>query len=691
VFSSAPLTSAPLTSAPLTHLRSSHLRSSHLRSSHLRSSHLRFGSPEALCVATGGRRFLPPLVTPHTLLSPPLRVPRAPLWRLVEGGSFLPSSRLAPSSHLRFGFPEALCGDWWKEYVKLHAGMREESKLRHAQAQSQAQAQAHAQAQAGVAVAAAADATAPAAAAAAAPAAASAPPLSPLPLPSSSPSPPPFRFLTYEVLFGCGGLGDALIGLVAAFTVALLDGRALILNHPCLPQAFDPAHVDWRLTDDIPMEPSRKYTYVPPPDVGPAAAGGAGANPAGGGSAAAESERASTGGSGAGSDAGEEPPEAAVQAGEVIRVNLKNRDVDLQPLFSRLAPAANILLRWNRGVLTRLFLEAYNADREAYNADEGGEGAFSGGCQVGGGCGCAVGSGLLHPSILTPPYLPIIPSLSITFLPPPVPLSPVPIPGSSFRLPACLASRPKPEVWQLIRPFDQQLRGDRTVVIGLHIRFEDKAVWGEGGEGAPLSLSEERVREMVEEVKATLECAKRVQEWHVPSSLPVKWLLLCNSMQVKEAIRKQYPDKVVTTDFTPRHTNSHFPLAPSSHSPIPYYPFLPSCLLNPQVVTTDFTPRHANSMSGEETTLQPSPSTSSTSSPASPSSPSSPSPPFLELIAEWLLLASSHFFIIPNSGFSRTALLYSMHPTGSAFMPPDNCFPDVPVNLTWLGTTWSRI
>ncbi|CAI7824629.1 unnamed protein product, partial [Closterium sp. NIES-54] len=104
-------------------------------------------------------------------------------------------------------------------------------------------------------------------------------------------------------------------------------------------------------------------------------------------------------------------------------------------------------------------------------------------------------------------------------------------------------SRPKPEVWQLIRPFDQQLRGDRTVVIGLHIRFEDRAVWGEGGEGAPLSLSEERVREMVEEVRPTLECAKLVQEWHIPSSLPVKWLLLCNSMQVKHAIREKYPDK----------------------------------------------------------------------------------------------------------------------------------------------------
>ncbi|CAI5947404.1 unnamed protein product, partial [Closterium sp. NIES-64] len=139
--------------------------------------------------------------------------------------------------------------------------------------------------------------------------------------------------------------------------------------------------------------------------------------------------------------------------------------------------------------------------------------------------------------------------------------------------------------------------------------------------------------------------------------------------------------QVVTTDFTPRHANSHFPLAPSSHSPIPFYPFLPSCLFNLQVVITDFTPRHANSMSGEGTT-NPSPSNSS---------PSSSSAPFLELIAEWLLLASSHFFIIPNSGFSRTALLYSMHPAGSAFMPPDNCFPDVPVSLTWLGTTWSRV
>ncbi|CAI5947402.1 unnamed protein product, partial [Closterium sp. NIES-65] len=328
-------------------------------------------------------------------------------------GSFLPSSRLAPSSHLRFGFPEHL------------------------------------------------------------------------------------------FLFGCGGLGDALIGLAAAFTVALLDGRALILNHPCLPQAFDPAHVDWRLTDDVPMEPSRKYTYVPPPDVGPSAAN---SPPAAGAAAGSEAD----------SEAGAEPADAAVQAGEVVRLNLKNRHVDLQPLFSRLAPAANILLRWNRGVLTRLFMEAYNADREAYNADNGGkeEGGVGGEWGMRGSREWALrlrSMGL---------RLPLATGCFLRFL-----------------------LRPKPEVWQLIRPFDQQLRGDRTVVIGLHIRFEDRAVWGEGGEGAPLSLSEERVRAMVEEVKPTLECAKRVQEWHVPSSLPVKWLLLCNSMQVKEAIRKQYPDK----------------------------------------------------------------------------------------------------------------------------------------------------
>ncbi|GJP78547.1 hypothetical protein CLOP_g8838 [Closterium sp. NIES-67] len=491
-------------------------------------------------------------------------------------GSILPSSRL------HFGFPDSLCGNWWKEYVTLHNGMREESRSRQAQAQAQASGE----------VPATATVTAATAATAAATAAAAPPSTSPLSSPPlSSSSPPPLRFLTYEVLFGCGGLGDALIGLAAAFTVALLDGRALILNHPCLPQAFEPAHVDWRLTDDVPMEPSRKYTYVPPVDAG------AGSTTS------------------IGSEAQPGPPDAAVQAGEVLRLNLKNRDVDLQPLFARLAPAANILLRWNRGVLTRLFLEAYNADREG----EGGTG--KGGVGEGAGRAGEGESGMRGSREW---------ALRLRALGLRLPLAT----GCFLRF----LLRPKPEVWQLIRPFDQQLRGDRTVCDWPAHPVRGQGSVGGGGEGMPLSLSEERVREMVEEVKPTLECAKRVQEWYVPSTLSIKWLLLCNSMQVKHAIREKYPDKVVTTDFTPRH---------------------------------------ANSMDAAHTTGQ------------SPSS--NADAPFQELIAEWLLLASSHFFVIPNSGFSRTALLYSMHPAGSAFMPPDNCFPEAPVNLTWLGTTWSRI
>ncbi|CAI6003425.1 unnamed protein product, partial [Closterium sp. NIES-64] len=66
---------------------------------------------------------------------------------------------------------------------------------------------------------------------------------------SASPSSPPSafpRFLTYEWYHGCGGLGDTLLGLASTFVVALLDGRALVIRHRCLPFAFEPNLIDWR-------------------------------------------------------------------------------------------------------------------------------------------------------------------------------------------------------------------------------------------------------------------------------------------------------------------------------------------------------------------------------------------------------------------------------------------------------------
>ena len=61
------------------------------------------------------------------------------------------------------------------------------------------------------------------------------------------------RFATFSCakLTRCGGVGDVLLGVFSAFLVAVLQGRALIINHPLVSATFDPAFADWRMTEDI--------------------------------------------------------------------------------------------------------------------------------------------------------------------------------------------------------------------------------------------------------------------------------------------------------------------------------------------------------------------------------------------------------------------------------------------------------
>ena len=61
------------------------------------------------------------------------------------------------------------------------------------------------------------------------------------------------RFATFSCakLSRCGGVGDVLLGVFSAFLVAVLQGRALIINHPLVSATFDPAFVDWHMTEDI--------------------------------------------------------------------------------------------------------------------------------------------------------------------------------------------------------------------------------------------------------------------------------------------------------------------------------------------------------------------------------------------------------------------------------------------------------
>lgn len=72
------------------------------------------------------------------------------------------------------------------------------------------------------------------------------------------------RLLTVqcEVFRECNGLGDVLMGVFSAFLVSLLQGRALIINHPMISAVFEPAHVDWRPAPEMTVVRPAKHIHV---------------------------------------------------------------------------------------------------------------------------------------------------------------------------------------------------------------------------------------------------------------------------------------------------------------------------------------------------------------------------------------------------------------------------------------------
>ncbi|CAI5977360.1 unnamed protein product [Closterium sp. NIES-64] len=122
-----------------------------------------------------------------------------------------------------------------------------------------------------------------------------------------------------------------------------------------------------------------------------------------------------------------------------------------------------------------------------------------------------------------------------------------------------------------------------------------------------------------------------------------------------------------------------------------------------QVVATDFIPWHSAQATQHEqhTDLE------SSSSLAERDAAQRGLQHFRETVAEWALMASSHTFIIPASGFSRTAALYALRPLDIYVPPPLNppkaaenpqkqpppsaCDPEKPAAIDRFGVTWRGI
>ncbi|CAI7840406.1 unnamed protein product, partial [Closterium sp. NIES-54] len=314
-----------------------------------------------------------------------------------ESGGELPcpprvsSSPLAP--FLDVSFSDSLCGAWAPAYSALHVRIRHAARA-NAPALAQTAAAAHAAATAAAdaratvreaAAAAAAPAPAPAAAATAPGSAATAaaaeapspttPHLSSPPPPPPPPSPPPpipyprppldpsIRFLTYEWPDEAGGLGDFLTGLATAFACALLSRRAFLVRHPYLPLAFAPNLVDWSWAPDVPVEPARKLAL----EDGKLDGSSGGERGDGGEGRSVGGERKGGG-------------EVAVQEGEVVVVDFRNRFVEPEEVFGIMDKALNVRVAWNRGLLTYLLVQAFEKKWADSLKDMGMRPPFAFGC-----------------------------------------------------------------------------------------------------------------------------------------------------------------------------------------------------------------------------------------------------------------------------------------------------------------------
>ncbi|CAI5961671.1 unnamed protein product [Closterium sp. NIES-65] len=287
-----------------------------------------------------------------------------------------------------FSFPDQICGTWHHNYTRMHQQIRAASKN-----------------------------------------------------PSGDPPPdtPPVKFLTFDGLSHCDSLGETLMGLTSAFTVAILTNRAFVIKHPCIPMAFEPALIDWQPTEDVGFEPVRNETFpLEHPD------------------------RAVT------------PP---IGASDIVEINLELRpEAHPEKVFLQVEAARNLRVVWNKDLLVHMLKGANESVWGGRLKDMGVSIPYAFGCFV--------------------RYL----------------------------------LRPKPEVWHRMQPFEKQLRGDKVVSIGMHVRH-----FGRGSLPPSTTINSGDLRRAMNDIVwPAIKCAKDVENWWYPPFLNVKWLIISDSLQLKQ-------------------------------------------------------------------------------------------------------------------------------------------------------------
>ncbi|GJP37204.1 hypothetical protein CLOM_g21638 [Closterium sp. NIES-68] len=201
--------------------------------------------------------------------------------------------------------------------------------------------------------------------------------------------------------------------------------------------------------------------------------------------------------------------------------------------------------------------------------------------------------------------------------------------------------KPNAEVRQLLSGLERELHAPGSVAIGVHIRFTDGTVWEGEGEDGPKQLSEGEVERLKQVARPLLQCAQSLEDWWFAPPLEVRWLIITNSLHFKLAMHHEYQNKVVSTPFTPRHSNKLSDNAISTNATL-------------EVVAADITA-------------------------------------YQELVADWLLLSTCHSFVVPRSGYSRTAAFFSLRPNSVFSVETGFCDPEGPVNMFNLAHSWSGL
>ncbi|CAI5518472.1 unnamed protein product [Closterium sp. Naga37s-1] len=269
-----------------------------------------------------------------------------------------------------------------------------------------------------------------------------------------------------------------------------------------------------------------------------------------------------------------------------------------------------------------------------------------------------------------------------------------------------LGFKPAAEVWNLLVGMEEQAWGEGVARVAVHVQNDGMTAQ---------NMTAQQLEDLLGKANSTLQCAQNMTQQQL-DDLPAK---ANSTLQCAQSIHLS----LVMYFFPFLHSPSPFALALPHTSCSPHalhlppvrvlhaLPTAPLPLVHASppralpvgtcaVVATDFIPWHSAQATQHEqhTDLAPDERDAVLRGLQH----------FWETVAEWVLIASSHSFIIPASGFSRTAAPYALRPLDIYVPPPLNppkavenaqkpppppsaCDPEKPTAIDRFGVTWTGI